>query len=108
MDRLMGDESLAQTVIEVFLDDMPRQIEALKEQVDAADPAGVQSQAHKIKGAAANVSGEALCALAFALERASQAGDLAAVAARMPELEDRFNRLRAAMGGIGDREIAGI
>ena len=87
MARLMDDEDLARTVTEGFLDDIPRQIEALRGYLEAGDAPGAERQAHTIKGASANVGGEALRAVAFEMEKAGKAGDLDAVEARMADLE---------------------
>jgi CheY-like chemotaxis protein/HPt (histidine-containing phosphotransfer) domain-containing protein len=97
LDRLLGYEDLVQTVLAGFLDDLPRQLEAIQGYLNAGDAMGVQRQAHTIKGAAANVGGEALAALAFELEKAGQAGDLTAVEAGIVELPAQFERLRAAI-----------
>ena len=97
MTRLMGDEDLAQTVTDAFLEDIPRQIEALRGYLEAGDAPDTERQAHTIKGASANVGGERLRALAFEMEKAGKAGDLEAVTARLPELETQFAQLKAAM-----------
>ena len=80
---------------------MPRQIEALVAALQAGDAAGAGSQAHIIKGAASNVGGDALRAVAFEMEEAGRAGDLETVAARLPEMEAQFVRLAEAM----EREV---
>jgi len=97
LKRLMNDEDLARVVIESFLDDIPRQIEALRGYLEAWEAPGAERQAHTIKGASANVGGEALRALAFEMEKAGKAGDLGSVAARMDDLEREFVRLKEAM-----------
>jgi CheY-like chemotaxis protein/HPt (histidine-containing phosphotransfer) domain-containing protein len=97
LERLMHDEDLAQVVTETFLDDTPRQIEALRGYLDAWDAPGAERQAHTIKGASSNVGGEALRALAFEMEKAGKAGDLGSVAARIDGLEREFVRLKEAM-----------
>jgi CheY-like chemotaxis protein/HPt (histidine-containing phosphotransfer) domain-containing protein len=101
MTRLADDEEVVQVVIRVFLKDMPRQIEALMVALQAGDAAGAGSQAHAIKGAASNVGGDALRAVAFEMEEAGRAGDLETVAARLPEMEAQFVRLAEAM----EREV---
>ena len=93
----MGDEDLARTISEGFLNDMPGQIARLKEYLKAGDAASAGRQAHTIKGAASNVGGEALRAVAFAMEKAGNAGDLGAVNARMDILEAAFDQLRREM-----------
>jgi len=94
MERLMGDEELAGSILQEFLMDIPRQIEALQAYLDAGDAAGAHRQAHTIKGAAANVGGEALHAVAFEMEQACKAGDLDTVMKNMEELAAGFDRLR--------------
>jgi CheY-like chemotaxis protein/HPt (histidine-containing phosphotransfer) domain-containing protein len=95
--RLMDDDDLARTVAKSFLDDIPRQMHALKESLDAGDVAGTERQAHTIKGASANVGAERLRAVAFEMEKAAQAGDVSAVQARMADLERQFDALKDAM-----------
>jgi HPt (histidine-containing phosphotransfer) domain-containing protein len=97
LERLMHDEDLARVVTESFLDDIPRQIEALRGYIEAWDAPGAERQAHTIKGASSNVSGEALRALAFEMEKAGKAGDLESVRAGMDGLEREFSRLKKAM-----------
>jgi two-component system sensor histidine kinase/response regulator len=97
LDRLMGDEELAQEILGEFLEDVPRKFVALKQALDNGDAPSVQLQAHTIKGESANVGGEVLRQTAFEIEKAGKAGDLATVKARMTELEAQFDRLKEAM-----------
>ena len=97
MERLMDDKELAQAVIAGFLEDIPRQIESLRGYLDASDAPGAERQAHTIKGASANVGGEALREMAVGMEKAGKAGDLDIAKAGMPELEMQFERLKEAM-----------
>jgi HPt (histidine-containing phosphotransfer) domain-containing protein len=53
--------------------------------------------AHTIRGAAANVGGEALRAAAFDLERAAKQRDLDLARGHTAELEVQFDRLKQAM-----------
>jgi PAS domain S-box-containing protein len=97
MDRLMNDEDLANTVIEAFIDDIPKQIETLRGCLEAFDAASAERQAHTIKGASANLGGKVMRAVAFKMEEAARAGDLESVRALLPRLEDQFSRLKGAM-----------
>lgn len=97
LNRLMGDEDLAATVIAGFLDDMPRQLSVIRESLAQGDADRVRAQAHKIKGSAGNVSGQALQETAAAMEQWGRAGDINALARLMPELENRFMQLKKAM-----------
>jgi HPt (histidine-containing phosphotransfer) domain-containing protein len=96
MVRMMDDENLARVVIGGFLQDLPRLIEALRGDLESGDVLRTERQAHTIKGASANVGGEALRAVAFEMEKAARAGDLKSVMARLPELEHQVARLKDA------------
>jgi PAS domain S-box-containing protein len=97
MARLLDDKDLARMVVEGFLEDIPRQISALKGYLETGDAAGTERQAHTIKGASANVGGEALRSVAFEIEKAARAGDLITPGGHMVELEAQFDRLNQAM-----------
>jgi len=97
MARLMDDEDLAHTVIESFLQDIPLQIKALRGYLESGDAQKSERQAHTIKGASANIGGEALRATAFEMEKSAGAGNLSAAMAAMADLEAQFDRLKAAM-----------
>jgi PAS domain S-box-containing protein len=97
LTRLMDDEELAHMVAEGFLEDMPCQIELLKGCLEAGDAPGVESRSHTIKGAAANIGGEALRAVAFEMEKSGKMGDLEASRVFQSDIETQFARLRAAM-----------
>ena len=97
MGRLAGDEKLARSLVSGFLNDVPKRVARMKKDLADGTVANVGHEAHTIKGAAAAVSGLALRALASKMEQSAHAGDLAAVAARLPELEARFARLQAAL-----------
>jgi HPt (histidine-containing phosphotransfer) domain-containing protein len=69
LERLMNDEQLAQLVTKTFLFDIPRQIEPMRDHLENSNIARLARLAHTIKGAAANVGGEALSALASEIEK---------------------------------------
>jgi two-component system sensor histidine kinase/response regulator len=97
LERLMGDEELLREVTEMFLADLPVQLEGLAAAMGSGDCRLVGQLAHGIKGAAANVGGEALRESASELEKAGKAGDLAALKTLLPEARERFARLKDAM-----------
>jgi CheY-like chemotaxis protein/HPt (histidine-containing phosphotransfer) domain-containing protein len=107
LTRLMDDEDLVRTVVEGFLEDIPKQIESLRRYLAAGEAEGALRQAHTIKGAAANVGGESLRAAALEMEKAVKAGDLADVLARLPDLESRFARLKESMQDFLDEKGPG-
>ncbi|MFO7602029.1 MAG: response regulator, partial [Candidatus Desulfacyla sp.] len=97
LSRMMGDLDLAKAVMAGFIDDIPRQIAALKGFLESGDAQAAQRQAHTIKGASANVGGERLREAALRVEKAAQTGDFAGARSLMTELEAQFSRLKDAM-----------
>jgi len=100
MARMMDDGELARQILACFLSDLPRQIAALKDALQSADAASVACLAHTIKGAAANVGGEALHGIASAIEEAARRDNLAAATLHLADLETQFARLREIMSRI--------
>ncbi len=97
MERLMDDEELLQVVIEGFLSDIPLQIQALKEYLEKGDANGAERQAHTIKGASANMGGEALRTVAHEIEQVAKSGDLPAIQKHMAKLNLQFDYLQEAL-----------
>jgi PAS domain S-box-containing protein len=97
MERLMDDDELARTIVAGFLEDVPRQIEALRDCLRTGDGPATERQCHTIKGASANVGGEALRTYAAGMERAAKARELGTVGECMAGLEAEFARLRKLM-----------
>jgi len=97
MERMMGDNELASIIKEGFLTDIPNRISILKEGLSKDDCQNTELQAHTIKGAAANVCGQALCQVASTMEKAGRVGDLTAAREGLPDLEREFEKLKQAM-----------
>jgi len=97
VERLMGDRTLARTIVRGFLDDMPKQLAALRSHLSGGDTAAVQRQAHSIKGAAATVGGNTLRQAALEMEEAARTGDTGGMAARLDEVERQFQAVQKAI-----------
>jgi signal transduction histidine kinase/CheY-like chemotaxis protein len=100
MARLMGDEDLAKKLVLIFLQDIPRQLDALRGYLEAGNAPDAARQSHSLKGASASVGGEALRAVAFEIEKDCNSGDLDAARARLAELEVQFAALKEAMSSL--------
>ena len=100
MTRLMNDEEFAKEIVTAFLDDIPRQIVMMQNYLEAGDAPAVERQSHSIKGASANLGGEALREIACDIEMAARAGDLNSARTLIPELHKRFIQLQDAMSSL--------
>lgn len=105
--RLMNDDLFAREVLKGFLATIPGQMAALVQAVNNADAAIARRTAHTIKGAAANVGGQALSETASRAEKLGEAGDLKSVAALLPELERQLERLNPKLVSFCERAKGG-
>jgi len=97
LGRLMGDLDLATEVMEGFMNDIPRQVQALEGFLESGDASAAERQAHNIKGASANVSAERLRKAAYKVEKTVRDGELARARSLMTELEGQFTLVKEAM-----------
>jgi len=97
LERMMGDEEFAREVAAEFLKELPALVSILKQHVAQLDLEAIWKQAHKIKGSAANVGGEALRDVALKVEQAGKAGNSEDVVHWAPELEVHAAQLIDAM-----------
>jgi len=95
--RLMNDPELMKSVAEIFCQDMVEQIEELKISIEDNNVVQAAAIMHQIKGAAANVGGKALSALALNMELAGKGGNIAEIQEKMDQLVSDFNSLKIAM-----------
>jgi two-component system, sensor histidine kinase and response regulator len=75
LDRLMGDEAMLKEILRLFVQEMPVYIKKLKTVVRQGDLTAIFSQAHKMKGTAANIGAVSLQQLFFELEEACNQGE---------------------------------
>jgi len=97
MMRMMNDHELAVSVIESYLDDLPKQIESLQLCLANSNVSGVEQRAHTIKGASALVGGVAVSSAAADIEKAARDGDLAEAQVLMSRLVSQFELLRSLL-----------
>jgi len=97
LSRVQDDDDFARVLITAFLQDMPLQIETLTASIAAGDVVQAGKQAHKIKGAAANMGGEAMCESAGAMESVGKAGNLDALKRLLPVLRENYKELRGRL-----------
>lgn len=68
----MGDEEFMDELIDIYLEDMPRQLEALRAAVQSNDAAAAAATAHRLKGASGNMGADSLSALCHNVEISSR------------------------------------
>jgi HPt (histidine-containing phosphotransfer) domain-containing protein len=97
LQRLGGDEQLLVRVIDLFLEDCPVRLTAIREAVDARSPERIRTEAHALRGSAANLSTPGLVEAARSLEQIGAEGRLEAAEAAWERLSEEARTAMAAM-----------
>lgn len=97
LGRLDGDEPFFQELIDLFLDDFPRQLTAVRAAAAAHDAAGLMRAAHCLKGSIANFASQPAYDAALRLERMGASGQLDCVDQALDALVQVVDRLAWAL-----------
>ena len=100
IERTMGDEQIAKKIIAIFLKDLPKQINALKEIIEKGEMDNVSWYAHNIKGSSANIGAMALSTVAAEMEKAGNNRKTNEITQIMQELENQYELLLIQLKGI--------
>jgi two-component system, sensor histidine kinase len=103
-DRVSDDLALMADVIQVFIEDCPARLDAIRSAIDAGNAAAVQAAARALEGSAANMAAIRLADAARTLEHTAAAGrtDTVADAWRIvvsaaAQTLDAMNRVKSTM-----------
>ena len=99
LERVGGDKDLLNEIIAMFIEDIPVQLEELKQGIKENDAAVMRGQGHKIKGASATVGAEAMRQAAHEIELAGTHGKLDSAPGLVAKLEQEFERLKGVVNG---------
>jgi two-component system, sensor histidine kinase and response regulator len=102
LERLMGNQALAQRIIRGFVEETPGQIALLAQAINKYDTDQVRLIAHSIKGAAGNACGLEVREAAWKLEQKGTAGNLTGAATVMVELNASFERVKPVMQAFSE------
>lgn len=101
LDRLRRLETaspgLLRKIIDAFLEDTPRQLDAFREAALGGNAGQLAQLAHAIRGSAANLGAHGMVDIAGDLEAQAIAGDLRSASARLSDLGAEFNQVRAEL-----------
>ena len=97
LERLMNDEGMVREIVKAFAQVLPGNVEQLKNFVADGNAREVQLQAHKIRGAALNLGGEALASLLLTMEDAARDKDFHVITLRAAELDTQLIALMTAI-----------
>ncbi|MBF0477784.1 MAG: Hpt domain-containing protein [Deltaproteobacteria bacterium] len=92
--RTLNSMELATELVQMCLHELPQDMSAIRDEIDRGDSPGLSKSAHTLKGVLGNLSAEAACEAALALEIIGRQGALDRAAAAYSSLEYEINRLQ--------------
>jgi two-component system sensor histidine kinase/response regulator len=98
LDHLEGDEELLQKLIELFNENTPKILEAIRDALTQRDPAGLERAAHKLLSSLGPFRAKAAHDLALRLEEQGRLKDLTEVEERFANLEREIDKVYDALG----------
>jgi PAS domain S-box-containing protein len=87
LENFDGDRDFAKSILDDALNEIPEDIEKLKELAAGSDAQAIRLQAHSMKGLAANICAASLRKICFEIETAAKNGDVESARKLLPELE---------------------
>jgi PAS domain S-box-containing protein len=93
----MGDAAFYVEIIDLFLQDAPTHISAIRHGFDAGDADAVRLAAHALKSAAGNLGAQSVMRSANELETLARGGSLDGAAGLVVQLERQFDEATAAL-----------
>lgn len=97
LERMDNDLEFVRTILEQALYELPIQMKTLCRQSETGDANVIRSQAHALKGMAANISAIQLRDVAYKMETAAKGGDVKTSLELLPELEGLAQRTMEAI-----------
>jgi HPt (histidine-containing phosphotransfer) domain-containing protein len=101
LDSVGGDREFLAELIETYLDDSPRLLEAMHMALETGNAEDFRRAAHSLKSNSASLGAMPLSRLARGLEEMGKAGMLEGAAANLAQAEAEYALVKAAMQDAG-------
>jgi PAS domain S-box-containing protein len=101
MTRFMEEKALAQSILRDFVADAPQRLKQIKDLLSTGDLAATLRAAHSLKGIAATVSAEKVCAIALCLENAAKESNPSGAVSYLTDLESSLGQFSAHLRETG-------
>ena len=95
--REPGQPDVLTELIDLFLEDAPARLAAVRDAVGRQDGEALRQAAHGFKGSAASLGATEVRALCAELERLGRRGPLGAAEALLQQLDDAYGRAETAL-----------
>jgi two-component system sensor histidine kinase/response regulator len=95
-----GTPDILTELIDLFLEDAPPRLAAVRDAVAGGDTEGLRSASHALKSSAANLGIQEVAGLASRLEGAGRSGDLTGAETMADALGDAYARAETALRAL--------
>jgi HPt (histidine-containing phosphotransfer) domain-containing protein len=92
-----GEPDPLKECVDLFLEDSPNCIEAIRSTLQASDAAGLKRAAHTLKGSSSNLGADQLASICGRLEEQAKTGNLAGADAILSEIEAEFSVVKRTL-----------
>jgi HPt (histidine-containing phosphotransfer) domain-containing protein len=90
-----GEPDVLAEIFNLFLNDVPKRIDALRAAVQSGDAAKVQRTAHSLKGSSGNIGARAMHEVCRQIDEGAKDGDLARVQSLLEPLTSEYVKVEA-------------
>ncbi|MCB0353974.1 MAG: Hpt domain-containing protein [Bdellovibrionales bacterium] len=97
-DRVENDKELYFELYDMFFEDLPHQIDQIREDVSQSESKNLEMHAHAIKSALGNIGAMSAYHLAYTLERLGKAGQLGEAKGVFERLCEEIDKFRIEAG----------
>ncbi len=97
------EQDLAEELIDLFLEDSPKQLIALQRALRETDRGEVEKRSHRLKGSAGSIGAARLRSICEALESAAREGAEPIAAATDADVATELDALREALSSFSKR-----
>jgi PAS domain S-box-containing protein len=97
LSQVGGDHALMREIAKLFLEESPRQMEAIRRAIEQRDGKGLELSAHTFKGSAGHLAARRVSELAGRLEAMGREGKMDSAAESYETLEREWGLLTAAL-----------
>jgi two-component system, sensor histidine kinase and response regulator len=101
--QVEGEPDLIVELIDLYLEDAPRQMAVMQKAIAVADGVSLKRAAHSLKGSSANLGARRLAGLCEELEQMCRAESFQEVMAQLARLEQELERVRQSFAAERQR-----
>ena len=105
LEVVAGDRNLLIEIARMFMDELPRSMEAIRKGIAGGDAHAVERAAHSLKGAVSNFGAKRAFESAYHLEKMGAGGDLRNGGQAFDDLKEKSREFESEIHAfLGDQE----